>query len=64
MNRKDLWDKFIQTGKVSDYLNYKKAQSRGGYDFSDSELGEEFFTGGPDREDYKYDNKDGRHSNP
>lgn len=64
MNKKDLWDRFIQTGKISDYLNYKKAQSHGGYDFPDAEAGEEFFTACPDGEDYKYDNQDGRYSNP
>lgn len=25
MNKKDAWDKFKQTGKVEDYLEYKKA---------------------------------------
>lgn len=25
MNKKDLWQKFMKTGKVSDYLNYKNA---------------------------------------
>lgn len=64
MNKKDLWDRFIQTGKISDYLNYKKAQNRNEYDFPDSEAGEEFFIECPNGEDYKYDNEDGRYSNP
>ena len=24
MNKKEAWDKFKETGKVTDYLNYKK----------------------------------------
>lgn len=27
MDKSQLWKKFMQTGKVSDYLNYKNAQS-------------------------------------
>ena len=26
MNEKELWKKFQQTGKITDYLNYKKAK--------------------------------------
>lgn len=26
MNEKELWKKFQKTGKVEDYLNYKKAK--------------------------------------
>ena len=24
MNKKEAWDKFKETGKIDDYLNYKK----------------------------------------
>ena len=26
MNKKDAWNKFKNTGKIEDYLEYKKAQ--------------------------------------
>ena len=26
MNKKEAWDKFKETGKIEDYLNYKKIQ--------------------------------------
>ncbi len=29
MNKKEAWDKFAKTGKVSDYLEYKKAAKKG-----------------------------------
>ncbi len=28
MNKKDAWDRFAKTGKVTDYLNYKKIAKR------------------------------------
>lgn len=28
MNKKELWKKFISTGRVSDYIEYKKARDR------------------------------------
>lgn len=61
MNKKDLWDRFIQTGKISDYLNYQKARK---FPDEDIEAAEEFFVDCPNGEDYKYDNEDGRYSNP
>ena len=64
MNRKELWDKFIQTGKVSDYLNYQRAEKQNADDLSDMEAGEEFFVECPNGEDCIYDNEDGRYSNP
>ncbi|MBQ7862286.1 MAG: hypothetical protein IJ349_08810 [Clostridia bacterium] len=60
MDKKALWDKFIQTGKVSDYLNYSRAVKNGNIDEIDLETAEELYPG----EDYKYDNQDGRYSNP
>ncbi len=61
MNKKDLWDRFIRTGKISDYLNYRKAES---FPDDDIEASDEFFVDCPNGEDYKYDNEDGRYSNP
>ena len=29
MNSKEAWNKFKRTGKVSDYLNYKKIEKKG-----------------------------------
>lgn len=61
MNKKDLWDRFIRTGKISDYLNYRKAEN---HPDDDLETADEFFVDCPNGEDYKYDNEDGRYSNP
>lgn len=30
----DLWNVFTSTGKVSDYLNYKKQEHKGNIEFS------------------------------
>lgn len=65
MNKRDLWDKFIQTGKISDYLDYQRAENREEDDESpDFEASEEFFVECPNGEDYEYDDEDGRYSNP
>ena len=61
MNKKDLWDRFIRTGKISDYLEYRRAES---FPDDDIEAADEFFVDCPNGEDYKYDNEDGRYSNP
>jgi hypothetical protein len=29
MNKEEAWRKFAKTGKVSDYLNYKKVEKKG-----------------------------------
>lgn len=63
MDKRALWDKFLQTGKVSDYLNYSRAVKNGSSDADDLEAAEEFYPECPNGEDYKYDNKDGRYSN-
>ena len=63
MNKKALWDKFIRTGKVSDYLRYRKAEhSDEDYDTSELEAAEELFPDCPNGEDYNYDNQHGRYS--
>ena len=46
MNKKELWDVFIKTGRVSDYLKYTKAV-QGSYDGDttweeQAEIAEEF----------------------
>ena len=54
MNKKELWDVFIKSGSVSDYLRYRKAADYG--DERDSsgeeqaEIAEEFLG------DFPYDN--------
>lgn len=63
MDKKALWDKFLQTGKVSDYLNYSRAVKNGNGYADDLEAAEEFYPACPNGEDYKYDNQDGRYSN-
>lgn len=54
MNQKELWDAFIKTGSVKDYLRYRKAAGYGD-DTENSweeqtEIAEEFLV------DYPYDN--------
>lgn len=61
MKKRDLWDKFIRTGKISDYLDYRKAEN---IPDDDTEAADEFFVDCPNGEDYKYDDQDGRYSNP
>lgn len=65
MNKNALWDIFLKTGKISDYLKYQKAASKEPYEeLSDAELAEELFPECPNGEDYEYDDQDGRYSNP
>lgn len=72
MNKKSLWNKFLKTGKVSDYLKYQRAEVTPEDDddfepdFDDGvlEIAEEIFPECPNGEDYIYDNEDGRYSNP
>ncbi len=60
MTKKELWNKFMQTGKISDYLNYSRA-SEFEDEAEDAEFAEEI---SPAKEDLSYDDKDGRYSNP
>ena len=62
MNKKDLWDTFMKTGKVSDYLNYKKAKDFPLSDYPEEETAEEFYLWNPDAKEGFYDNQDGRYS--
>lgn len=61
MNKRDLWETFMKTGKVSDYLRYKNADKYDpdGYD---AEIAEEFYMDDPNLEDFNYDSQDGRYS--
>ena len=61
MKKRDLWDKFIRTGKIYDSLDYRKAEN---IPDDDTEAADEFFVDCPNGEDYKYDDQDGRYSNP
>ncbi|MBQ4348672.1 MAG: hypothetical protein IKB94_03090 [Clostridia bacterium] len=40
MNKRELWENFMKTGRVSDYLKYKKAQERPSFGFEDDNLTE------------------------
>ena len=64
MNKKELWDTFMKTGKVSDYLNYKKAKDFPLSDYPDEETAEEFYMNNPDAKEVFYDYQDGWNSNP
>lgn len=63
MNKRELWGNFIKTGKVSDYLKYRKAE-REGFDLPDTEFADEFYIDDPDPEDFRYDVHDRRYNNP
>ena len=46
MTKKQLWEVFMKTGRVSDYLMYKKAEDRPDFDNSEeimTELSGELF---------------------
>lgn len=60
MNKKELWDNFVRTGKVSDYLKYKKANDSREFP-EDLEIAQEFF---PDEEELYYDDNDRWDSTP
>lgn len=65
MNKQDLWNIFMKTGKVSDYLRYKNAVDKHP-DFLDSmdmEAAEEFYLHNPYAEEFDYDNFDGWYNN-
>lgn len=64
MNKRELWENFIKTGKVSDYLKYKSASDYADDDTFDTEFADELFIDDPNLEDFNYDNQDGRYNNP
>ena len=64
MNKKELWQKFMKTGKVTDYLDYKNAkESPDIFEEYDAEFSNEI---SPDLErrfeEYEDDNQYGRFS--
>lgn len=65
MNKKDLWNIFMKTGKVSDYLRYKNASDsyNGSLDSMDMEAAEEFYLNNPHAEELEYDDFDGWYNN-
>ncbi|MBR5438385.1 MAG: hypothetical protein IKV21_05640 [Clostridia bacterium] len=66
MNKKDLWNIFMKTGKVSDYLKYKSAADSKHaelLDSMDTEAAEEFYLNNPDAEEFDYDDFDGWYNN-
>lgn len=62
MNKRELWNTFMRTGKVSDYLNYKRAKDFPVSDYPDEETAEEFYLNNPDAKEGFYDTEDGRYS--
>ncbi len=65
MNKKDLWNIFMKTGKVADYLRYKNAADRhlDTLDSMDMEAAEEFYLNNPHAEEFDYDDFDGWYNN-
>ncbi len=61
MNKRELWETFMKTGKVSDYLKYRNADK---YDVDgyDAEIAQEFYMDDPNLEEFNYDSQDGRYS--
>lgn len=65
MTKKELWNIFMKTGKVSDYLKYKNAPSErlDNLDSMDMEAAEEFYLNNPHAEEFDYDDFDGWYNN-
>lgn len=63
MNKKSLWDKFIRTGKISDYLSYRRAERFADDDeLTEYEIAQEIHPECPNGEDYRYDDQNDRYS--
>ncbi len=64
MTKRELWNTFMKTGKVSDYLNYKRAIDFSQSDYPDmgEEAAEEFYLNNPDAKEGYYDSQNGRYS--
>lgn len=60
MDKHELWENFLKSGKIADYLKYRRAS---GYDNS-AEFAEEIYADDPNLEDFNYDGQDGRYNNP
>ncbi len=54
MDKHELWENFMKTGKVSDYLKYRNAKplDTSGYD---AEFADELYVGEPAPEEFNYD---------
>lgn len=65
MDKKALWDKFIRTGKVSDYLRYRRAERIDeSYAADSEEFADELYPECPNGEECSYDDEDQWYSNP
>ena len=60
MDKHELWENFLKSGKVADYLKYRRASFSEDY----AEAAEEIYTDDPNLEDFNYDTQDGRYNNP
>lgn len=61
MNKKELWQIFMKTGKVSDYLNYKNARdSESVTRLGDEEFSDEFSDGSINNYDSDFPASDGK----
>ncbi|MBR5825599.1 MAG: hypothetical protein IKY78_00790 [Clostridia bacterium] len=60
MDKYELWENFIKSGKVADYLKYRRASFFEDY----TETAEEIYSDDPNLEDFNYDAQDGRYNNP
>lgn len=58
MDRNKLWNKFLKSGKVSDYLAYSKAEQHEELDLYSNEFAEEFYFEQLDLERDDYADKD------
>lgn len=65
MTKKELWNVFMKTGKVSDYLKYKNAPDERAHDLDnmDMEAAEEFYLNNPHAEEFYNDDFDGWYNN-
>ena len=65
MTKKELWNIFIKTGKISDYLRYRSApdERRELLHNADTETSDEFYLNYPDIQELDYDDFDGWYSN-
>lgn len=65
MDKNELWNTFMKTGRISDYLRYKKAADKHSEELLSSreEAAEEFYLNNPEPEEPYYDDFDGWYNN-
>lgn len=65
MTKKELWNIFIKTGSISDYLKYKNAPDTRTelLQGADTEAADELYSDIPDIQEPDYDDFDGWYSN-